>query len=145
VIVGARAGIHWLLLTDAHHVRIGEPRICASCHHLVAAMPFCPVCGVAEHATPRSHRHRAVLHHGASADAADHDSGPGPDPEVAGGAGDTVTGYTSTSATGAGDTGAGDTGADDTGTDSGADRPGPAGGGAGELDARRSPEPGDET
>jgi RNA polymerase subunit RPABC4/transcription elongation factor Spt4 len=56
VIIGARAGIHWLLLTDAHHVRIGRPRVCANCHHLVPEMPFCPVCGVSEHATPRSHR-----------------------------------------------------------------------------------------
>lgn len=60
-ILGTRAAIHWLLLTDAHHVRIGRPRVCANCHHLVPGMPFCPVCGVAEHATPRSHRRH--LHH----------------------------------------------------------------------------------
>lgn len=71
VILGTRASIHWLLLTDAHHIRIGRPRVCANCHHLVPGMPFCPVCGVAEHATPRSHRrrlpHHPHLHHPQSA------------------------------------------------------------------------------
>jgi hypothetical protein len=47
----ARAGLHHLLLHEQHDVRIGPPRVCPHCHRMVPAMPFCPLCGVAERAT----------------------------------------------------------------------------------------------
>jgi hypothetical protein len=47
----ARAGLHHLLLHEQHDVRIGPPRVCPHCHQMVPAMPFCPLCGVAERAT----------------------------------------------------------------------------------------------
>jgi hypothetical protein len=47
----ARVGLHHLLLHEQHDVRIGPPRVCPHCHRTVPAMPFCPLCGVAEQAT----------------------------------------------------------------------------------------------
>lgn len=64
-----RAGVHYVLLHEALEVRIGAPRVCASCSHLVPAMAFCPECGIAERAVSRPHRQLAtwpVIHvHGA--------------------------------------------------------------------------------
>jgi hypothetical protein len=46
-----RAGLHHLLLHEHRDVRAGPPRLCPHCHRIVPAMPFCPMCGVAEGAT----------------------------------------------------------------------------------------------
>ncbi len=51
-----RVGLHYVLLHEAVDVRIGGPRVCPSCSHLVPAMAFCPQCGVAERAVARPHR-----------------------------------------------------------------------------------------
>jgi hypothetical protein len=51
-----RVGLHHVLLHEALDVRIGSPRVCPSCSHLVPAMAFCPQCGVAERAVARPHR-----------------------------------------------------------------------------------------
>jgi hypothetical protein len=60
LIVAMRVGLHYALLHEAVDVRIGPPRVCANCSHLVPAMAFCPQCGVAERATSRPHRRRAT-------------------------------------------------------------------------------------
>jgi hypothetical protein len=46
-----RAGLHHVLLHEQRDVRIGPPRVCPHCFRVVPAMPFCPMCGVAEQAT----------------------------------------------------------------------------------------------
>ena len=46
-----RAGLHHVLLHEQRDVRIGPPRACPHCYRMVPAMPFCPMCGVAERAT----------------------------------------------------------------------------------------------
>ena len=46
-----RAGLHHVLLHEQRDVRIGPPRVCPHCYRMVPAMPFCPMCGVAERAT----------------------------------------------------------------------------------------------
>jgi hypothetical protein len=51
-----RVGMHYVLLHEALDVRVGGPRVCANCSHLVPAMAFCPQCGVAERAVARPHR-----------------------------------------------------------------------------------------
>lgn len=56
--VAARIGLHHVLLHEHHDFSIGPPVTCSHCHHLVPSMPFCPQCGVALHATARSHRAR---------------------------------------------------------------------------------------
>lgn len=50
-IVALRIGLHHLLINDRHDVRVGSPRLCPHCYHIVPAMPFCPNCGIAEKAT----------------------------------------------------------------------------------------------
>ncbi|MDX6390200.1 MAG: hypothetical protein QOJ73_1263 [Streptosporangiaceae bacterium] len=46
-----RIGLHHVLLHEQRDVRIGPPRVCPHCYRVVPAMPFCPMCGVAERAT----------------------------------------------------------------------------------------------
>ena len=46
-----RAGLHHVLLHEQRDVRAGPPRVCPHCFRVVPAMPFCPMCGVAEQAT----------------------------------------------------------------------------------------------
>ena len=46
-----RIGLHHVLLHEDRDVRIGPPRVCPHCYRVVPAMPFCPMCGVAERAT----------------------------------------------------------------------------------------------
>jgi RNA polymerase subunit RPABC4/transcription elongation factor Spt4 len=58
--LGMRAGLHYVLLHEALDVKVGPPRVCANCSHLVPAMSFCPQCGVAERAISRPHRQRAT-------------------------------------------------------------------------------------
>jgi hypothetical protein len=50
-LLAVRAGLHHILLHEQHDVRIGPPRVCPHCYRMVPAMPFCPMCGVAERAT----------------------------------------------------------------------------------------------
>jgi RNA polymerase subunit RPABC4/transcription elongation factor Spt4 len=59
LILAMRIGMHHVLLHEALEVRIGAPRVCANCSHLVPAMAFCPQCGVAERAVARPHRQPA--------------------------------------------------------------------------------------
>ncbi|MGA3352729.1 MAG: zinc ribbon domain-containing protein [Acidimicrobiales bacterium] len=51
-----RLGIHHVLIHEALESRIGAPRVCAHCSHLVPTMSFCPQCGVAERAIARPRR-----------------------------------------------------------------------------------------
>lgn len=55
-IVALRIGLHHVLLHEAHDVRIGPPRLCHHCHHVVPEAPFCPNCGAAEVAMSRASR-----------------------------------------------------------------------------------------
>jgi hypothetical protein len=50
-LLALRIGLHYVLLHEQRDVRIGPPRVCPHCHRVVPAMPFCPMCGVAERAT----------------------------------------------------------------------------------------------
>jgi hypothetical protein len=54
--------IHHVLLHEHHDFVVGPALVCPSCHHMVPTMPFCPQCGVARHATARSHRRRELVH-----------------------------------------------------------------------------------
>jgi RNA polymerase subunit RPABC4/transcription elongation factor Spt4 len=60
-----RIGLHHLLLHEPREVRIGPPRVCPHCRRVVPAMPYCPMCGVAEGAMAAGGRrelgHRRVL------------------------------------------------------------------------------------
>ena len=59
-----RIGLHHVLLHEYREVRAGPPRACPHCQRTVPAMPFCPMCGVAEGATTTGTRrlgHRRVL------------------------------------------------------------------------------------
>jgi hypothetical protein len=57
-----RIGLHHLLLHEHREVRVGPPRVCPHCRRVVPAMPFCPMCGVAEGAAGvRQSGHRRVL------------------------------------------------------------------------------------
>ncbi len=56
-----RVGLHHVLLHEHHDFSIGPPRTCSSCRHVVPAMPFCPQCGVAQHAMSRAHRQRELV------------------------------------------------------------------------------------
>ena len=50
-LLALRVGLNHVLLHEQRDVRIGPPRVCPHCHRVVPAMPFCPMCGVAERAT----------------------------------------------------------------------------------------------
>jgi hypothetical protein len=50
-LLGLRAGLHHVLLHEQRDAAIGPPRVCPHCFRVVPAMPFCPMCGVAEQAT----------------------------------------------------------------------------------------------
>ncbi len=60
LLVALRVGIHQVLLVEARAAEVGPPRACPHCRHLVPAMPFCPVCGVAEGATSKRHRRQPL-------------------------------------------------------------------------------------
>jgi hypothetical protein len=62
-LLAVRIGVHHVLLHETRQgsaVSVGVPRVCPHCQHVVPAMPFCPQCGVAEHATARSQRGRST-------------------------------------------------------------------------------------
>jgi RsiW-degrading membrane proteinase PrsW (M82 family)/RNA polymerase subunit RPABC4/transcription elongation factor Spt4 len=63
LIVLVRIALHSMLLAEAVDVTVGPPFPCSHCHHLVPRMAFCPNCGVATRATPKSgggRHHREV-------------------------------------------------------------------------------------
>ncbi|HEY8643614.1 MAG TPA: PrsW family glutamic-type intramembrane protease [Candidatus Dormibacteraeota bacterium] len=49
-----RIAIHHMLLAEAVDVVIGELAPCSHCHRMVPRMAFCPHCGIATRATPKS-------------------------------------------------------------------------------------------
>ena len=56
LIVVSRQVLHHILLDEAAGIVVGPPRVCSHCEHLVPTMAFCPNCGIAERAIPRSRR-----------------------------------------------------------------------------------------
>ncbi|HVC80220.1 MAG TPA: PrsW family glutamic-type intramembrane protease [Chloroflexota bacterium] len=59
VLVWVRVAIHHMLLTEAVEVPIGPDFPCSHCHALVPRMAFCPNCGIATRATPKTGAGRA--------------------------------------------------------------------------------------
>ncbi len=49
-----RLTVHTMLLVEAEDVTIGPPLPCCNCHRVVPRMAFCPHCGIATAATPRT-------------------------------------------------------------------------------------------
>jgi RsiW-degrading membrane proteinase PrsW (M82 family) len=49
-----RVSLHHMLLAEAVDVPIGAPLPCTHCHRIVPRMAFCPHCGVATRATPKT-------------------------------------------------------------------------------------------
>ena len=66
-LLALRVGLHHVLLHEAHDVRIGPPRVCHHCHHVVPEGPFCPNCGAAEVAMSRASRRQLSLQPAAEA------------------------------------------------------------------------------
>ena len=60
-IVLARVVLHHVLLHEAQMARIGPPRVCPQCSHLVPTMPFCANCGVSNRALARRARMSSAL------------------------------------------------------------------------------------
>ncbi len=58
VLLAARFAIHEMLLAEAVEVEVGVPMPCSHCGRLVPRMAFCPQCGVAVRATPKTGRGR---------------------------------------------------------------------------------------
>ncbi|HZS91422.1 MAG TPA: hypothetical protein VFE42_28510 [Chloroflexota bacterium] len=56
----ARLVLHQMLLTEAVEVTVGPESVCSHCHHLVPRMAFCPHCGIATRATPKTGSGRAL-------------------------------------------------------------------------------------
>jgi RsiW-degrading membrane proteinase PrsW (M82 family) len=54
LLVWVRVVLHYMLLTEAVEVPIGPEGLCSHCHHIVPRMAFCPNCGIATRATPKS-------------------------------------------------------------------------------------------
>ena len=54
MLVVVRGSIHWMLLAEAVEVEVGPDALCSNCHHVVPTMAFCPVCGIARRATPKT-------------------------------------------------------------------------------------------
>jgi hypothetical protein len=58
-LLGLRIVLHLALLHEAHEAGSGAPLLCPECVHVVPEMAFCPNCGIAVHASPRSSRRLA--------------------------------------------------------------------------------------
>jgi hypothetical protein len=58
-LVWVRMAVHYMLLTEAAEVRIGADITCSHCQHIVPRMAFCPNCGIATCATPKTGTGRA--------------------------------------------------------------------------------------
>jgi RsiW-degrading membrane proteinase PrsW (M82 family) len=54
VLLLVRFALHSMLLAEAVEVGIGPPFPCSHCHHVVPRMAFCPNCGIATKATPKT-------------------------------------------------------------------------------------------
>lgn len=54
-----RIAIHHMLLAEAVEIEIGPLSPCSHCHRMVPRMAFCPHCGIATRATPKSGEGRA--------------------------------------------------------------------------------------
>ena len=54
LLLWVRVVIHHMLLAEAVEVTIGPEAPCSHCHHIVPRMAFCPHCGVATRATPKT-------------------------------------------------------------------------------------------
>lgn len=59
VLAWVRVVVHHMLLAEAVEVPIGPEFPCTHCHHLVPRMAFCPNCGIATRATPKTGSGRA--------------------------------------------------------------------------------------
>ena len=59
LMVWVRFTLHYTLLAEAVEVPIGPDGPCSHCHHIVPRMAFCPNCGIATRATPKSGPGRA--------------------------------------------------------------------------------------
>jgi hypothetical protein len=55
-ILALRIAVHISLLHEEHDLLQGPPLLCPECHHVVSDMAFCPNCGAATRASPRSSR-----------------------------------------------------------------------------------------
>ena len=55
-ILALRIAVHISLLHEEHDLLQGPPLLCPECHHVVPDMAFCPNCGAATRASPRSSR-----------------------------------------------------------------------------------------
>jgi hypothetical protein len=56
LLVWLRVVLHHALLDEGAEHQVGPASVCSECHHLVPAMLFCPVCGVARSASPKHMR-----------------------------------------------------------------------------------------
>jgi hypothetical protein len=54
MLLWVRVAVHHMLLAEAVDVAIGPPMPCFHCHRLVPRMAFCPHCGIATRATPKT-------------------------------------------------------------------------------------------
>jgi hypothetical protein len=59
LMVWVRFTLHYTLLAEAVEVPVGPDGPCSHCHHIVPRMAFCPNCGIATRATPKSGSGRA--------------------------------------------------------------------------------------
>jgi hypothetical protein len=54
LLLWVRIALHHMLLAEAVEVEIGPDAPCFHCHHIVPRMAFCPNCGIATRATPKT-------------------------------------------------------------------------------------------
>jgi len=54
LLLWVRVALHYMLLAEAVEVTIGPEMVCSHCHRIVPRMAFCPHCGIATRATPKS-------------------------------------------------------------------------------------------
>ena len=59
LLLWVRVALHHMLLSEAVDVTIGSDSMCSHCHRMVPRMAFCPHCGIATRATPKSGTGRA--------------------------------------------------------------------------------------
>ncbi len=59
VLMWVRVALHHMLLSEAVDVSVGPDSVCTHCHRMVPRMAFCPHCGIATRATPKSGHGRA--------------------------------------------------------------------------------------
>ena len=60
LLLAIRLAVHHMLLAEAVTTMVGAVEPCAHCHHIVPRMAFCPNCGVAIRATPKTGRGRTA-------------------------------------------------------------------------------------